>query len=64
MSSWGTSFALFNFFKKKFENKKNGTILASLFTGLINVCLTTPLSVMANTMIAYEKKKNLEMSFI
>lgn len=52
MASWGTSFALFSHFKKKFRNIKNGDVLASFLTGIINVLLTTPLSVIANFMIA------------
>lgn len=56
MISWGISFTLYDYFKKKFKKEKHGEIKASLCTGLINVCITNPLSVISNTMVANSKK--------
>jgi hypothetical protein len=46
------------------RNKKYKDLIASSSAGLINVFLTTPLSVISNTVIAAQKSKGVQLSIL
>lgn len=60
MIGYGTYFSFFEYFKKKFP--KSSKLIPSLFAAIINVLLTTPLSVITNIIISAEKRKNITIS--
>lgn len=44
------------------RNRKYKDLIASSSAGVLNVLLTTPLSVISNTVIAAQKSKNIQLS--
>ena len=60
MTSWGTFFALNDYFAEKFKDMKYGNILANIIAGMINVVLTNPLSVISTFVIAQKRSKHPE----
>lgn len=46
------------------RNKKYKDLIASASAGVINVCITTPLSVISSTVIASQKSKGVQLSIL
>ncbi len=49
--------------RKKFKDQKYCNLKAAMVSGIINVLLITPLSVITNTIVSAEKKKGISLGF-
>lgn len=48
--------------RKWLKDDKNKELKSSIYSGVLNVIITNPLSVIANMIISIEKRKNITIS--